>query len=165
MTQSPDSGPGDQDPPTVSEPNTGGIEQDRWAQEEEQSRNSGWSAWKDSDPLQDGQVRGMKSPQCTIEMALAGSSHQEKLFDCCYIITSDVSQSHMTHEEVVAAYKNLSVVEQAFRNLKTVSLENRPVYHKKDDQIRSHVFLCMHAFYLQCYMQQRLKPLFEADGS
>ena len=89
---------------------------------------------------------------------------QEKLFDGCYIITSDVSQSHMTQEEVVAAYKNLSVVEQAFRNLKTVALEIRPVYHKKDDRIRSHVFLCMLAFYLQWHMQQRLKPLFEADG-
>ena len=89
---------------------------------------------------------------------------QEKLFDGCYIITSDVSKSHMTHEEVVAAYKNLSVVEQAFRNLKTVALEIRPVYHKKDDRIRSHVFLCMLAFYLQWHMQQRLKPLFEADG-
>jgi transposase len=89
---------------------------------------------------------------------------QEKLFDGCYIITSDVSQSQMTHEEVVAAYKNLSVVEQAFRNIKTVSLEIRPVYHKKDDRIRSHVFLCMLAYYLQWHMQQRLKPLFEADG-
>jgi transposase len=58
----------------------------------------------------------------------------------------------------------LSVVEQAFRNLKTVSLEIRPVCHKKDDRIRSHVFLCVLAFYLQWHMQQRLRPLFEADG-
>jgi transposase len=64
----------------------------------------------------------------------------------------------------VRTYKSLSVVEQAFRNLKTVSLEIRPVYHKKDDRIRSHVFLCVLAFYLQWHMQQRLKPLFESDG-
>jgi transposase len=89
---------------------------------------------------------------------------QEKLFDGCYIVSATVPQGQMNQDEVVATYKNLSVVEQAFRNLKTVSLEIRPVYHKKDDRIRSHVFLCVLAFYLQWHMQQRLQPLFEADG-
>jgi transposase len=89
---------------------------------------------------------------------------QEKLFDGCYIVRADVPREQMNQEQVVGAYKNLSVVEQAFRNLKTVSLEIRPVYHKKDDRIRSHVFLCVLAFYVQWHMQQRLQPLFEADG-
>ena len=89
---------------------------------------------------------------------------QEQLFDGCYIVRADVPQEQMNHDQVVAAYKGLSVVEQAFRNLKTVSLELRPVYHKKDDRIRSHVFLCVLAFYVQWHMQQRLQPLFAADG-
>ena len=89
---------------------------------------------------------------------------QEKLFDGCYIVSATVPKEQMNHQEVVGTYKNLSVVEQAFRNLKTVSLEIRPVYHKKDPRICSHVFLCVLAFYLQWHMQQRLKPLFEEDG-
>lgn len=89
---------------------------------------------------------------------------QEKLFDGCYIISATVPQEQMNQDQVVGTYKNLSVVEQAFRNLKTVSLEIRPVYHKKDDRIRSHVFLCVLAFYVQWHMQQRLQPLFQADG-
>jgi len=89
---------------------------------------------------------------------------QEKLFDGCYIISTTVPKAQMKQEEVVRTYKNLSLVEQAFRNLKTVSLEIRPVYHKKDDRIRSHVFLCVLAFYVQWHMHQRLKPLFETDG-
>jgi transposase len=89
---------------------------------------------------------------------------QEKLFDGCYIVSATVPKEKMDQDEIVRTYKNLSVVEQAFRNLKTVSLEIRPVYHKKDDRIRSHVFLCVLAFYLQWHMQQRLRPLFEADG-
>jgi transposase len=89
---------------------------------------------------------------------------QEKLFDGCYIVSATVPKEQLDQDEVVKTYKNLSVVEQAFRNLKTVSLEIRPVYHKKDDRIRSHVFLCVLAFYLQWHMQQRLRPLFEADG-
>ncbi len=89
---------------------------------------------------------------------------QEKLFDGCYIVSATVPKEQMNQDEVVRTYKNLSVVEQAFRNLKTISLEIRPVYHHKDDRIRSHVFLCVLAFYLQWHLQQRLEPLFEADG-
>lgn len=89
---------------------------------------------------------------------------QEKLFDGCYIISSNVPVEQMAQQQVVASYKSLSLVEGAFRNLKTVSLEMRPVFHKKDERIRSHVFLCMLAYYLQWHMQQRLQPLFAKDG-
>jgi transposase len=89
---------------------------------------------------------------------------KEKRFDGCYIITSDVGQDGMSTAEVVNAYKSLTFVERAFRNLKTVQLEIRPVYHKTDERIRSHVFLCMLAYYLQWHIEQRLTPLFSADG-
>jgi len=89
---------------------------------------------------------------------------QEQLLDGCYIITTTVTASQMKTAEVVATYKSLTFVEQAFRTLKTVALEIRPVYHKKDDRIRSHVFLCMLAYYVYWHMKQRLEPLFEKDG-
>jgi transposase len=89
---------------------------------------------------------------------------QEKLFDGCYIVSANVPVQQFKAHEVVEAYKKLSGVEKAFRNLKTVSLEIRPVYHKKDERILSHVFLCVLAYYLQWHMQQRLQPLFEEDG-
>jgi len=89
---------------------------------------------------------------------------QEKRFDGCYIVSSDVDKDRMTTVEVVNAYKSLTFVERAFRNLKTVQLEIRPVYHKSDERIRSHVFLCMLAYYLQWHMEQRLAPVFANDG-
>ena len=89
---------------------------------------------------------------------------QEKSLDGCYIISTDVDQAQMNTLDVVNAYKSLTFVERAFRNLKTVQLEIRPVYHKTDGRIRAHVFLCMLAYYLQWHMEQRLAPLFEADG-
>ena len=46
----------------------------------------------------------------------------------------------------------------------TVQLEIRPIYHKKDERIRAHVFLCMLAYLLQWHARQRLQPLFELDG-
>lgn len=89
----------------------------------------------------------------------------EERFDGCYVIVADVPAERMPKAQVVASYKKLSFVEEAFRNLKTVQLEIRPVYHKKDERIRSHVFLCMLAYYLQWHMRQRLRPLFQEDGS
>ena len=88
----------------------------------------------------------------------------EQRFDGCYIIHTDVEKEHMDTLDVVKAYKSLAFVERAFRNLKTVQLEIRPVYHKNDDRIRGHVFLCMLAYYLQWHMEQRLAALFKADG-
>jgi len=87
------------------------------------------------------------------------------MLDGCYIIVTDASPETLDSEEVVAAYKSLRHVETAFRNLKTVRLEMRPVYHKTDDRIRAHVFICMLAYYLQWHMRQRLSPLFDADGA
>lgn len=88
----------------------------------------------------------------------------EQRFDGCYIVVADVPADQMGKAEVVASYRKLSFVEDAFRNLKTVQLEVRPVYHKKDDRIRAHVFICMLAYYLQWHARQRLKDLFAKDG-
>jgi transposase len=40
-----------------------------------------------------------------------------------------------------ASYKSLSLVERAFRCLKTVDLQIRPVYHWLAERVRAHVFL------------------------
>ena len=89
----------------------------------------------------------------------------ELLLDGCYVITTDAKPERMDGEKTVESYKRLRLVEMAFRNLKTVQLEVRPVFHKTDERIRAHVFLCVLAYYLQWNMNQRLKPLFDADGS
>ena len=89
----------------------------------------------------------------------------EKRFDGCYIICGNVPAERMAKQALVASYKSLALVENAFRNLKTVQLEMRPVYHKTDDRIRAHVFLCVLAYYLQWHVNQRLAPLFAEDGA
>lgn len=89
----------------------------------------------------------------------------EQRFDGCYVVVAEVPPEKMAKAQVVASYKKLSLVEQAFRNLKTVQLEVRPVYHKKDDRIRAHVFICMLAYYVQWQARQRLQALFDEDGA
>jgi transposase len=80
------------------------------------------------------------------------------------VITTDAKSDQMYSATTVESYKRLRLVEMAFRNLKTVQLEVRPVFHKTDDRIRAHVFLCVLAYYLQWHMNQRLQPLFASDG-
>jgi|WetSurMetagenome_2_1015567.scaffolds.fasta_scaffold101063_2 transposase len=106
------------------------------------------------------QVKAGRLKYQLLEAAIA----QEQLLDGAYIVTTAVAASQMKTTEVVETYKSLAFVEQAFRSLKTVALEIRPVYHKKDDRIRSHVFLCMLAYYVYWHMKQRLEPLFQKDG-
>ena len=89
----------------------------------------------------------------------------DQALDGCYVIKTTISAEAMTKDQAVANYKGLSHVEQAFRNLKTVSLEMRPMYHKTDDRIRAHVFLCMLSYYLQWHMTERLAPLLEEQRS
>jgi transposase len=89
---------------------------------------------------------------------------EEQSTDGCYIITTDIPKEQMDKIKVVESYKSLQLVEQAFRNIKTVQLEIRPAYHKTDDRIRCHVFVCMLAYYLQWHMKKRLQPLFNSDG-
>ena len=75
---------------------------------------------------------------------------QESSLDGCYIVYTDLSPEDMTDMEAVKSYKSLMHVEQAFRNMKTVSLEVQSIYHKIDDRIKSHVFICMLAYYVMC---------------
>ena len=90
---------------------------------------------------------------------------REQALDGCYIVRSDVPEETMDTNEVVAGYKALGGVERAFRNLKTALLEMRPIFHEKDQRIKAHVFMCMLAYYLQWHLVDRLRPLFEQDGT
>ena len=88
---------------------------------------------------------------------------EEEALDGLYVIFTDVQEDEMDIVEVVKTYRKLIGVEQAFRNLKTAQLEIRPIYHKTDDRIKCHVFLCMLAYYLMWNAKQRLVPLFDTD--
>ena len=90
---------------------------------------------------------------------------QESQLDGCYIVFTDVSKDDLIAVDTVKTYKSLIQVEQAFRSIKTTALEIRPVYHKTDDRIKCHVFICMLAYYVMWHMRQRLAPLCEIDGA
>ena len=61
------------------------------------------------------------------------------------------------------AGKSLAHVERAFRSMKTVDLNVRPVFHYSEQRVRAHVFLCMLAYYVEWHMRARLKPMLFDD--
>lgn len=70
---------------------------------------------------------------------------KEEHLDGKYILST--SDDSLSPEDVALGYKQLQEVERAFRTLKT-TLDLRPVYHRKDERITSHVFLCFLALLL-----------------
>jgi transposase len=86
-------------------------------------------------------------------------------YDGLYVIRSDISKDDMDIYQVVETYKRLINVEQAFRSMKTTQLELRPIYHRKDDRIKAHVFICMLSYYLLWHMEEALSEFLASDGN
>jgi len=88
---------------------------------------------------------------------------QETALDGIYVIRTSMPQSQLDAPAAVAAYKSLANVERAFRSMKTVDLQVRPVFHYNADRVRAHVFLCMLAYHVEWHMRERLKPMLFDD--
>jgi transposase len=71
----------------------------------------------------------------------------EAATDGLYVVRTSLLEATLGDAETVRRYKSLARVERAFRCIKTVDLNVRPVYHWLEGRVRAHVFLCM----LACY--------------
>ncbi len=87
-------------------------------------------------------VKELKSGKLKIDKAKV---KQDERLDGKYLLST--SDQHLSAEDIALGYKQLLEVERAFRTLKS-TLCLRPVYHSKDDRIRSHVLLCWLALLL-----------------
>jgi hypothetical protein len=87
----------------------------------------------------------------------------EAATDGLYVVRTSLAEDTLGDTDTVRSYKSLSLVERAFRCIKTVDLHVRPVYHWLEDRVRGHVFLCMLAYYLEWHMRQKLAPMLFDD--
>jgi hypothetical protein len=87
----------------------------------------------------------------------------EALLDGIYVVRTNVTADLLDSSSVVCAYKGLSNAERAFRSLKTIDIEIRPIHHRRPRRVRAHVLLCMLAYYLEWHMRQALKPILFDD--
>ncbi len=93
----------------------------------------------------------------------ADSIAAEAALDGIYIIRTSVPANEMEAADCVRNYKSLANVERAFRSLKTVDLKVRPIHHRLADRVRSHIFLCMLAYYVEWHMREAWRELMFAD--
>ena len=87
----------------------------------------------------------------------------EAALDGIYVIRTSLEKKQMSAEETVRSYKALADVERAFRSLKTIDLKVRPIHHRLAGRVRSHIFLCMLAYYVEWHMREAWRPLLFAD--
>ena len=88
---------------------------------------------------------------------------REQSLDGIYVIRTSVTKEALSRQQVVASYKSLSGVERAFRSLKTVDLQVRPIHHRLPDRVRAHILLCMLAYYVEWHIRQLWAPLLFDD--
>jgi hypothetical protein len=87
----------------------------------------------------------------------------EATLDGIYVIRTSVPKDQLSAEDAVGAYKSLAQVERAFRTMKGVDLQIRPIHHWLGDRVRAHVFLCMLAYYVEFHMRRALAPMLFAE--
>jgi transposase len=88
---------------------------------------------------------------------------QEAALDGIYVIRTSEPAERLSAEDTVRSYKNLTQVERAFRSFKGIDLLVRPIWHHTEDHVRSHLFICMLAYYVEWHMRRELAPLLFDD--
>ena len=76
----------------------------------------------------------------------------EAALDGIYVVRTSVPAQLLATDDVVRSYKMLGQVERAFRSMKTIDLEVRPIRHRLEDRVKAHIFLCMLAHYVAWHM-------------
>jgi transposase len=74
----------------------------------------------------------------------------EALLDGKFLVST--SSMKMDAADVVSGYKQLWAIERVFKDMKN-TLDIRPVYHRLDDRIRSHILICWLAMVLVRYAE------------
>jgi Transposase DDE domain len=95
-----------------------------------------------------------KTDQITAEAALDG----------LYVIRTTCPPKQLSAPATVRAYKQLKMAERAFRTMKD-TIEVRPIHHHLEPRVRTHVFLCMLAYYVAFELHARLTPLLFTDDT
>ena len=88
---------------------------------------------------------------------------REARLDGVYVVRTSVPAAALDADETVQAYKDLARVERAFRCLKTVDLDIRPIRHWTAERVRAHVFLCMLAYHVEWHLRRALASLLFHD--
>ena len=83
----------------------------------------------------------------------------EAAADGIYVIRTKVPEASLSAENARASYMRLAKVERAFRSLKGIDLQIRPIHHHLAGRVKAHVFLCMLAYHVEWHLRQAWESL------
>ena len=78
----------------------------------------------------------------------------DALFDGKWVLQTDVLDRPAA--DIARLYKHLSTIEDMFKTLKG-ELEMRPMYHRLDERVFAHVFICQLAYLIMEVMERRAR--------
>jgi transposase len=87
----------------------------------------------------------------------------EAALDGIYVVRTSEAAEELPRDDVVRGYKLLGQVEHGFRTLKGLEIRVRPIFHRVDDRVRAHIFLCMLAYYVEWHLRRVWAPLLFDD--
>jgi hypothetical protein len=88
---------------------------------------------------------------------------RDAALDGIYVLRTSLPAARLDAAQTVRSYKRLAQVERAFRILKSLDLELRPIHHRLAERVRAHVLICWLAYYVEWHMRRALAPLLFQD--
>ena len=79
--------------------------------------------------------------------------------DGCYVVKTVVPKEELNTKIAHDRYKDLGLVEYAFRTMKTTLEELRPIFVRKEDRTRGHVFVVMLSYMITKYLSDKIQHL------
>jgi transposase len=131
---------------------------DRQARKDEADRNVIVESLKEKIAKAPAKLIGNKGYRSFLKVTKESVSlDEEKIkadakFDGIWVLTTNTK---LKAQEVALKYKELWMVEQTFREMKS-AIDTRPIYHKRDETIRGHVFCSFLALVLKKELDYRL---------
>jgi hypothetical protein len=90
---------------------------------------------------------------------------QEAALDGIYVIRSGrIDPDQLAAAGIVRAYKQLKEAEKGFGGLKG-PVEVRPIHHRLEDRVRSHLLICMLAEYVRWHLRHAWAELLFQDDN
>ncbi len=87
----------------------------------------------------------------------------EAALDGLYVIRTSLKAEEQSTGDTVRNYKRLCMVERAFRSLKKILLQIRPIFHHLESRVRAHIFLCTLSYYVEWHMLEAWRSLLFSD--
>jgi transposase len=88
---------------------------------------------------------------------------RDAALDGIYVLRTSLPAQRLDAVQTVRSYKQLAWLERAFRIMKSIDLELRPIHHRLAGRVRAHVLICLLAYYVEWHLRRAWAALLFDD--